>query len=449
MITTLHRSLLLALLALIVAPAAAATAAETDTAHYHIVTVGERADADAAEFGRMLEQAYPIYRAHFDNREPKLGRNEKLQVYFADTLADFQAEMKRHNLPELSSGGYYAPDNKVAYLWRQPQDYDTRALVMHECAHQFHFLACCNNKNPGVAWYVEGVADYLSNHLWDGEHLVAPANPWVTPKDNTRVALSSFAAGHVTVETLVADKAGSYPERWAFYRWLALGDDGKVWRRFSRIARQIDAGGWNEDVFIRTVCGGRGAAGAQKIQEQFLAWLRNDQQPMQQVWCFWQHIADGKIIVRSPTVGLCPLKQPAARLCATVDPPAEGAWKAGLIVSFADAKNFRIAYVDSAANKLRVHRYEDGSWVIEQTLDLAARPPSTPVKIEATRLADAPGKLQVRVNGHNVVQLDEPDGARLGLMVDGCNARFSDVQWWDTLPPADDEADGDGERKKK
>ena len=427
------------LVALLAPAIGVASAAEHDTEHYHIVTVGERADAEAEMFGRMLEQGYEVYKAHF-GVEPRLGRDEKLQVFFADTLAGFQEEMASKGLPRIDSGGYYSPGDKVAYLWRQPQEYDTRCLVLHECAHQFHFLACCNNRNAGCGWYVEGIAEYLSNHLWDGETLVAPVNPWVTPKDNTAKALAAFESGQVSLQQLLEDKAGGYAEWWAFYRYLKLAEDGKVWKRFVRIVQQIDRGGWSLQLFTRTL------GPVDKLQEKFIEWLKGDQQPMQQVWCFWQHITETGIVVHSPNVGLCPLKDAAAQFRCTVQPPAEGNWKAGVLLSFTDVKNFLIAFVDSGANKLRVHRYVNGSWKIDQTLDLAPRPTSAPVTIEARRLPDAPGvvppgSVVVRVNGHDVVTLTVPSPSRMGLMADGCTLHFTDVEWSATLGDADDPAD--------
>lgn len=414
-----------------------AIAAEVETEHYTIVTKGERADAEIDEFGRILEQAWVVYSDHF-GKQPKLRRDERLGVYFADTIDDFHAEMAAHNLPRINGGGYYSPGNRVAYAWRQPQDYDTRALLIHECAHQFHYLACCNNTGPSATWYIEGIAEYLSNHHWDGTTLIAPVLPWVSPKDNFKGALASFEDG-LTVEQMIKGEGGTYPEWWAFYAWLVLGEDGKLRRHFDRLAAVIDRGEWNLRQFTQHI------GKPDRVQPAFLEWLRAHQQPFTQVWGYWQHIGEAYLSADSPAVGLCVLKNPAQRISATIHPqPSDadaepGPWKAGLILSFTDVANFTIAFIDSAARCLRVHAYVDRKWSILGAWELSEGDLTAPVTIDAQCVDDA---VSVRVGGQEVTRVElVGDAQRMGFTADRSAVRFADLEW--SQPDEGDEGDDD------
>jgi len=139
------------------------------TEHYRVEWGGARGTGE--EYARLLEAAWPQY-AKFFGAEPKLKEGERLRVrYFTTRERWVKALMADRAIPPGKAGGYYWPSTKTAYVFQQPTRSYTRTLLLHEAAHQFHYLARTKNKNPGLPWYTEGVAEYLAEHFWDGEKL--------------------------------------------------------------------------------------------------------------------------------------------------------------------------------------------------------------------------------------------------------------------------------------
>ena len=116
-----------------------AIATEVSSEHYHLHS--ESTIAETEEMSRVLEAARPQFEKHF-NKSPKL-RRDKLALYFFNTKEAWEAKIRADDLeiPDSTAGGYYFHTNKTAYLFRQPTRYYTRCLLIHEAAHQFHYLA--------------------------------------------------------------------------------------------------------------------------------------------------------------------------------------------------------------------------------------------------------------------------------------------------------------------
>src|SRR4051812_6906807 len=150
---TLLLPLLLAAPALAAAPAGRGK--EVRTEHYDLYADG----VDADDVGRMLEQFHGQMSAAF-GRAPE-GR---LRVELYADKAGFDRALKADDQGSVDAGGDYARETKKAYLYVQPSEYYPRQLILHECTHQFHFLAATHNKAPKAEWYIEGLAEYYGMH---------------------------------------------------------------------------------------------------------------------------------------------------------------------------------------------------------------------------------------------------------------------------------------------
>jgi len=149
------------------APALAQLRAPIRGDHYEIHSEGE--PAEAQEWLRVLEAAWPQFVAYF-GAEPRLKPEERMQVLLYNTQAAYKAGCESDGVGDPGGGGgLYAFKTSKAYFFRQPSAYYTRALMIHECAHQFHHRIHGNREMAG--WYVEGVAEDLAQHTWDGERL--------------------------------------------------------------------------------------------------------------------------------------------------------------------------------------------------------------------------------------------------------------------------------------
>jgi len=81
------------------------------------------------------------------------------------------------------SGGYYHPDANIILIWRQPTDYYSRHVVLHEVAHWYCLQLLGSRYGKTPLWLCEGLADHAAFHTWDGHTLHAMRFPRVSLED--------------------------------------------------------------------------------------------------------------------------------------------------------------------------------------------------------------------------------------------------------------------------
>jgi hypothetical protein len=95
---------------------------------------------DAEETGRFLEATYAEMKRFFADVEP----DRKLQVKIYATKERYQLEMDRLRRvfsvkrKARDTHGLYLRETACAYLYLQPEEYETRQLLVHEVAHEYH-----------------------------------------------------------------------------------------------------------------------------------------------------------------------------------------------------------------------------------------------------------------------------------------------------------------------
>ena len=118
------------------------------------------------------------------------------------------------------SGGYYHPDANIILIWRQPTDYYSRHVVLHEVAHWYCLQLLGTRYGKMPLWFCEGLADYAAFHTWDGQSLQAMQLP--------RVSLENYPARlDALLKQLAHDDANEIlsgeiaPENvWRCFEWL-------------------------------------------------------------------------------------------------------------------------------------------------------------------------------------------------------------------------------------
>ena len=86
--------------------------------HYRLEHEGNA--AEAAEYSRVLEAAWPEFKRIF-GAEPKLRKGERLTVRSFATFNAWAAAIRLdRGIPPADAGGYYWPLSKTAYIYRQP-----------------------------------------------------------------------------------------------------------------------------------------------------------------------------------------------------------------------------------------------------------------------------------------------------------------------------------------
>jgi hypothetical protein len=399
---------------------AGAAAGETvESGHYRLESEGSRAEAE--EFARVLETAYRELSAYFE-AEPKLREGEKLLVRFFETREAWAGALRAVGAgAPAGAGGMYWEANRTAYLYRQPTRLFTRALLIHEATHQFHFLARTRNRSPAAEWYKEGLAECLGWHHWDGRELALGVLPVISLEDYPAQALRELGDPRLDLAAIVEGRAaGSRPVCWAIYRHLSTGDGGKPLRGFEKLAAKLDGGAKPSSGFWRTF--GQPAA----YRKRLVAWLEAEQQPFVPVFNEWEGLGPDRIRGFAPVVSACRLRARATRLQATLEVPrGDAAWRGGGLLHHAGPEDYTIFLVDRAGI-LRVDRRNAGRW---ETLHEGAGPgPSE----------DGNYRFEILVEGRSVRVVFggmathgpwDVAAPALGLALDGCDLVFSGLAW--------------------
>lgn len=403
-----------------------AKAVEATTEHYRIEWHGTQADADEA--GKVLEAAWPLYKKFF-GAEPKLKKDEKLNLRMFADQPSWAASIRADGgaVPSVA-GGLYLPHSKVAYLYRQPTIWFTRTLMLHEALHQFHYLATTNNQSIKYYWYVEGIAEYLSRHTWDGEKLQIGQLPTLSLENYWAKALESVSKQDFSLSKLVnGEYEPGRPESMAVVAWLHESD-AKRQQRFTKMRSLIDRGGDSGSAFRSNI------GDPAKLQKDLVEWLKQKQEPMVPTWNEWDNLAPASVRGIAPTVWT------VSRTSGKSDwiqanilgrKPENGEWQAGLLLNFATDKDFTVATINQAG-QLYVARCKDGNW---SNLPVTGQPgkPEAPHQ-HLMRAERKDGKVSWLVNGSEIGSYELPDG-HMGLSAYRCSMDFSQISF-EGYPPA-------------
>jgi len=408
----------LLLCGLLALPALAAPELVTvETPHYVIHAEASRAQVE--EMGRVLEAAWPQLSLFF-GAEPKLSDDQRLEVYFGASQQSFFARLKADGITPPKAGGYYSPKTRVAYLWKQPTRYNTRCLLIHEATHQFHFLAKTRNRSVPMTWYVEGLAEYLGRHQWDGENLALGQLPLLSLSDYSKKAMASLDAGETSLAEVVAGKGGGRPLFFAIVRYLLTAEDGKYVKQFSRLAGKLDRGGASPKLFGQTVGSPR------KLEKKFRAWLAKEQEPWRQIYNEWEGIGPGRFAgtAGGATVSFCAVKAPVTKLEATLEVPGTSRWIAGVLLHHTSGGDYTTALC-YGGKLIKVARRQDNKWV---KLGEFPCPKAAKQGLIRFRVERRHGQVRLFVEDEKVGVFELP-GTTLGLALQGSTVRYRNVTW--------------------
>jgi len=388
------------------------------TAHYEIEWHGTKAEADEA--GRVLEAAWPLYKEFF-GAEPKLKGDERLSLrMYADAAAWGAALTKDGSAVPTGAGGMYWPPTKAAYLHLQPTVWYTRTLMLHEALHQFHYLAKTNNQNINHYWYVEGLAEHLSRHTWDGKTLRIARTPILSLESFHSKAMEDVSKTDFNLGKLVdGDYQAGRPESMALVQWLlSSGDDRK--KRFVMMRDTVDRGGSAGQAFRSNI------GDPAKLQKEFVAFVAANQEPMVPVWNQWDNHGDASVIGISPDVWSgSRTSKPSTWFEATVigRRKEDGEWQAGLLLSYVDGKDYAVGTI-RADGSLYAARQKDGAWHALQTTSQPGNP-KDPLK-RVMRAERKDGKVAWTVDGKLVGEFELPEG-HMGLSVFKSTVTFESI----------------------
>lgn len=281
-----------------------------ETEHYALSLAVDA--EEAAQVARMAEAAYDAMAAYF-GAEPAVGTLKA--GWYAD-FAAFQAAVQADGTTAPNSGGYYWPPSQTAYMYTQPTRYYSRVLFLHELVHQFHFLARTENEGRD-SWYIEGVAEYLSRHDWDGRCLRLGRLPMLTWEDLPAQALSEGTYDFGGSGDL------SRPWAWATYKHLQE-EEAEAFDAFRAAYDEDPSASLSSFVDVPAVVAA--------VEEG----LPTAQEPMRPIFLDWIHITEGVVLGEAPYFSMAVAKA-GETFSASHDFPAG---YAGVVAAYEDSSNY-------------------------------------------------------------------------------------------------------------
>lgn len=398
-------------------PAAAQAAALKfyESEHYRLGT--DIDEQTARDYLQAMEAAWPQMKEFFDG-EPKLKKGERLNVYFTATQEGWHEQLKADKVGiPVGAGGYYAPGTKGVYLWKQPTLYTSRQLLLHECMHQFHYLAKCNNVGPKDVWYIEGLVEHLSRHYWDGKTLVLGVVPFCSLENYPQLALELFERKDYDLGAMIdGSRASARPEQWALVRYLVTQGNAKEWRA---LCKKLDGGQAATNVFKRHF------GDAAKLQPKIHEWLKTQHEPFVPIWNEWQGLAaDGTLGTAPANYSACRTRDNVTSLAADIVIPAGGQWNGGLLVHFKDTTEYAVFLIDQDGQWVVTRRAKDG-WSTPARGNIAEPKPSGRYRLVAERDGAA---LKLSIDGAEVGKVELPHSP-MGVALRNSTLRFEKLEW--------------------
>lgn len=380
--------------------------------HYRLYYEGSRLEADATL--KILEKAFEGYESFF-HTTPKLSGSERLRVCVYKDRKAWQAGIAADGATAPSAGGYYWPPSKTAYLFQQPTKYYTRKLILHEAAHQFHYLSRTKNKNPKANWYTEGVAEHLAEHYWDGETLTLGV-PALSLKDYPKKAWDDIKSGAISLKAMIKGQ-DHRPLGGLFVRYLCT--EKKLAKAFKKLSQALDSGAGSEvacQKFLGPIA---------SLEKRFLKWLEAHQQDWTYVYNEWEQLSRDRFYGHAGVVSFCRLTKVAKTLRANLEVPAGGQWQAGLLLSYSGSGGDYTVALLNQSGQVVVNQRKDGQWTQLSATKIKKAKAGERIRLEASRKGS---RVQLSIQG-KVLGRYNLKGPYLGLALDSCKPRFSSVQW--------------------
>ena len=229
--------------------------------HYDFYLEGE--NLDPLDTAKLLEAAWKVKKEFFQACPPE---SERMRIEMYDNREGYYSALNRDNLGQIDSGGYYWEGNKKAYLWWQSAGIEfSRYLLLHEAAHQFEHL--CNKKARVAKFWVEGIADFLGMHHWNGKSikLGASMNSHLL-RDKAANALQTYENLNNNFADILQRNSYNYDESWGIVHFLMHQNKEKGRRLFNNMLKSNSL----EDSWEKTF---KSKELQQDFHAEFIKWL--------------------------------------------------------------------------------------------------------------------------------------------------------------------------------
>jgi hypothetical protein len=296
-----------------------------ETAHFRLIVRGDAVDeAEATTLAHLAESAREAWAQQFGAEPAEAGPFEAVltpdyDAFAASILADGD------NAP-TEAGGFYSPVSGRAYWFVQPTVFYTRALMLHELTHQTHYATRASRRSMPF-WYVEGVAEHLARHDWDGRCVTLGVRPLIEQEDFLAVALTELP-GADELAGWVDDDA--FPSRAAVMAWWRYLD------RYAPVTADFQAWRTDADGGDALYTSLPDVIELAPLAEGYAAWLADHQSPLSPVFIEWLPLGTDRIDGFAELSSAARLKGPAPDAFTVTHAAPTGDGLAGVMVSYDD-----------------------------------------------------------------------------------------------------------------
>lgn len=220
-----------------------------ETAHYRIKT--NAGETFGKELASLIEVAYGRYKEFWGGKEPKLQKDEKMDLYAFGTYEDYRkfcVEKKAEQF--LNAAGFAQDTTGIGAGWDK---LDNKSFfletMVHEAAHLYYYEISSNRRTP--SWLDEAMATYFEGFERNGLEwrfsTIVKNRAWLARQaleKNELIPLSEFLK--LDAATLINTKPGQslvfYAQAWAFNVYLTTTDDPVYRSGYKAFRKDMDDG---------------------------------------------------------------------------------------------------------------------------------------------------------------------------------------------------------------
>ncbi|MFO0923444.1 MAG: hypothetical protein U0905_13250 [Pirellulales bacterium] len=122
-------------------------------------------DDEIRSLPKVFDAAIPQWQSYFGKEIDNLSEWKAVAALIGDRQKFVDIGMLTKNIPNFKEG--YQAGGRL-FVMEQPSPYYRRHLLLHEGTHWFMANLFGGN---GPTWYMEGMADLLATHAWDGSRV--------------------------------------------------------------------------------------------------------------------------------------------------------------------------------------------------------------------------------------------------------------------------------------
>ena len=365
----------------------------------------------AAESLAVLEVAWPLFVERFGGEARPRDPDGRLTMHIYRSRDSYRARPGPRMEPwTAQAAGFYDRIHGVGHLEWSPLAYSQRRLLLHEAAHQFHYLSLgAGRRDIFPRWYVEGVANDLDRHRYEDGVLELMVEDVPFTLGHEDLALRHIRSPRFQLDRLVQGRvlSGIEDDRdkksigHVFVRFIRSHESPDVRSWFTRFERAVSAGdeppSWSakelpslEDLHRQLVRFARALVPSRTTPQS--EWLRDEDEV--------------HACVLTGGSSCWPVLPPTAAGAASglrfeVGQSLHPSDGIGFVLGFVDAANFTVVVFKDRLRRVLVTTRRSGRWTFERVSVL--REPAQTQGVAVELALDGEGAFGVRLDGELMV----------------------------------------------